>query len=224
MLCLSLAKPLQAQQPDNNFTEFWSDLTLSKFLNEQWTIGGDLGLRFLDDNDFRQIYVRPTIHYTLSPLYNFSFGLASFNTFSELIDTYEIRIYQDANINWPRLGIFNFSHRFRFEERFFGYSTDLESAFEFRGRYMLSTRTDNFSLGGKAIWAVFTSLEPFFRLGGGEQLILANNFRWDTALSYQATKQLRVELHYILQTSEVFSNRNADLNEHIIRLRLFQSF
>ena len=87
---------------------------------------------------------------------------------------------------------------------------------------MIATRTDRFSLGGEKDWTAFLSLEPFFPLGKGVNEILANNFRWDTALSYQVSENLRIELHYILQTSEIFSNNDLRVVEHIFRFRLFQ--
>jgi hypothetical protein len=49
-----------------------------------------------------------------------------------------------------------------------------------------------------------------------------NNFRWDTALSYQVNGTLRIELHYILQTSDIFSRSDLRVVENIFRLRVFK--
>ena len=225
-LCLSSTVLAQdVEDLDVNYTELWSDMTLSKRLNEKWAVGGDFGLRSaINNNNWWQFYIRPNVNYKLSPIYNFTFGVGTFNTFSSTVyNTYEFRIYQDANINWPKLGLFNFSHRFRLEERFFSFSNDdVSGEFRLRGRYLIGVRTDPFSMGGEQKWTVYGSLEPFFPLGSKATEILANNFRWDTALSYQATDKLRVELHYILQTSEIFSRSELRVVENIFRIRVFQ--
>ena len=211
--------------PDGNYSEFWIDLTLSKPLDEKWTVGGDLGLRSaLNNSNWTLFYLRPNINYKLFPIFDLTFGLGNFNTFnSEIYNTYEFRFYQDGNLHWPKLGIFNFAHRIRLEQRFFNFSGDqIENQFSFRGRYMISTRTDPFALGNKKDWTVYASLEPFFPLGRDVDELLASNFRWDAALSYQVSENLRIELHYILQTSEIFSNSDQKINENIFRFRVFQ--
>jgi len=205
-------------------SEQWADMTLTKRLSEKWSFGGDFGLRTSFNNrEFQQFYIRPRVNYRLTSRIDFSLGVGTFNTFREnLFNIYEFRIYQDANVKWPKLGMFNILHRIRFEERFFNYSTStLNADFIWRARYMLGVRTDRFSMGGKENWSAFLSLEPFLRLVEDSNEFLANNFRWDTALSYQATEQLRVELHYILQTSELFNFVDTRVVEHIVRLRLF---
>ena len=213
------------EELDEDYAEFWTDITFGKPLNEKWTVGGDLGFRTAFNNrNWKLFYVRPNINYKFFPFFNLTFGVGSFITFSpDFFNTFEFRIYQDANFKGPKLGFFNFSHRLRLEQRFFNYSdSDIDNEFSFRGRYMIATRTDKFSLGGEKDWTVFLSLEPFFPLGKKVTEILANNFRWDTALSYQVSENLRIELHYIFQTSEIFSSNDLRVAEHIFRFRVFQ--
>ncbi|MBT8181614.1 MAG: DUF2490 domain-containing protein [Eudoraea sp.] len=213
------------EELDKNYSEFWSDITFGKALNDKWTVGGDGGVRAaFNSGNFKLFYVRPNINYKVLPFFNLTFGLGSFNTFSsDYSNVFEFRIYQDANFRGPKLGPFNFMHRIRLEQRFFTFSdNDIDNEFSFRGRYLIGTRTDKFSLGGEKNWTVFVSLEPFFPLGKGVTEILANNFRWDTALSYQVSENLRLELHYVLQTSEIFSNSDTRVLENIFRFRIFQ--
>ena len=215
----------EVEDLDENYSEFWTDITFGKPLNDKWTVGGDVGFRTAFNNrNWKLFYVRPNINYKFFSFFDLTVGLGSFNTFSpDFFNTYEFRIYQDANFKGPKLGFFNFSHRIRLEQRFFTFSdSNLDNDFSFRGRYMIATRTNRFSLGGEKDWTAFLSLEPFFPLGKGVNEILANNFRWDTALSYQVSENLRIELHYILQTSEIFSNNDLRVVEHIFRFRLFQ--
>jgi len=226
-LVLFETSPIYAQgNNESNSGRFqqWADMTFTKNLSENWSVGGDFGLRTSFINrGFRQFYIRPNLNYRLTPRINFTLGVGTFNTFREnLFDIYEFRIYQDANIKWPKLGMFNILHRVRFEERFFNYSTrTLNADFILRARYLIGVRTDRFSMGGKENWSAFLSLEPFLRLVEDSNEFLANNFRWDSALSYQATEQLRVELHYILQTSELFNFVETRVVEHVVRLRLY---
>lgn len=210
-----------------NQTELWGDLTLYKKLNETWSVGGDLGLR-TTSNGFKiwQFYFRPAVNYILTDKISFAAGVGSFNTInSSAVNTYEFRVFQDVRINWPKLSIFNLVHRLRFEERFFSFSNDnIDSDFRVRGRYLIGLRTDGFSLGGAQNWSVFGSLEPFFSLSENLNEFVANNFRWDSALSYQINQNLRLELHYIHQTSEIFSNNNRRVVENIFRIRVFKHF
>lgn len=210
---------------DDNNSEFWTDITFGKPLNDKWTVGGDAGFRSALNNDYWKLfYLRPNINYKVKPFFNLTLGVGSFNTFNnEFSNTFEFRIYQDVNFKGPKLGPFNFIHRIRLEQRFFNFSADdIDNEFSFRGRYLIGTRTDKFGLGGEKDWTVFISLEPFFSLGSGITEILANNFRWDSALSYQVSEGLRIELHYVLQTSEIFSSNDLRVTEHIFRFRIFQ--
>ena len=86
---------------------------------------------------------------------------------------------------------------------------------------MLAVRTDRFGMGGKESWAVFSSLEPFIPITNSRDRIIDNSYRWDIALSYQATKKTRLELHYIHQSTEIFSSDDSTIIENIFRLRVF---
>ena len=225
LLCTSISFAQDIEELDEPYTEFWTDITFGKPLNDKWTVGGDLGFRTAFNNsNWKLFYVRPNINYKFFPFFDLTFGVGSFNTFSsDFSNTFEFRIYQDGNFTGPKLGFLNFSHRLRLEQRFFTFADDdIQDEFSFRGRYMLAARTDRFAMGGEEDWTVFMSLEPFFPLGKEVTEILANNFRWDTALSYQVSEGLRIELHYILQSSDIFSRNEFTVVEHIFRFRVFQ--
>ena len=226
LLCLHtscLAQDLE--DLDDNYTEFWTDVTLEKALNDKWKVGGDFGFRSaLNNSNWKLLYLRPNINYKIIPILNFTLGLGSFNTFdNEIGNTYEFRIYQDANIRWPKLRRFNFKHRIRLEQRFFNFSNDLDNTFNFRGRYLIGVGLDRFSLGGEKDWAASLSLEPFFPLGKDVSELLANNFRWALGLTYHVNDKFRVEINYILQTSEIFSDNDLRVIENIFRIRFFQT-
>ena len=229
LICLPLGTSALAQEevvdPDVNYSEFWIDVTLGKALNEKWKLGGDFGFRTaLNNSNWTLLYIRPNINYQLLPILDLTFGLGYFNTNnSDFSNINEYRIYQDGVLHWPTLGPFKFQHRVRLEQRFFNFTDgDINNDFSFRGRYMIGARSDRFSLGGEKDWTGFISLEPFFPLGKDVNELLANNFRWDFALSYQVSEKLRIELHYILQTSEIFSSSDQRIKENIFRFRVFQ--
>lgn len=210
---------------DLNQTELWGDMTLTESFADKWSIGGDFGLRSsLSNNNWWQFYIRPNINYELSSIYSFTFGLGTFSTFSrQAFNTWEFRIYQDANINWPKIGFFNFQHRVRIEQRFFNYTEGIPNSFSVRGRYLLGVKTDNFSFGGAKNWNGVMSLEPFIPLGKESGELRANNFRWDTAIGHQINQGLRIEVHYILQSSDLFSLSSLSVVDHLFRIRVFKS-
>lgn len=217
-VCLSGFAQNSSEDIETNNSEIWTDFTLTKQLNEKWSLGGDIGYRTpISNSSFNTYYIRPFASYKFNSIYKLTGGMGSFNTFRETANSYEFRLYQDLNINWPKLGIFNFTHRFRLEERFFFYSNNsVKDDIVVRGRYLISFRTDKFGIGGRKHWSVYVSLEPFFRFTGVETF-QANNFRWDTALAYHINEKWKVELHYILQNSEIFARNN--INESVFRLR-----
>ena len=210
---------------EDDYAEIWIDLTLDKNLSDKWTVGGDVGFRTtFNESIWKLFYLRPFVNYRFTNFFNLTGGIASFNTFSREFDNaYEFRIFQDANFEGPKWGPLNFLHRIRLEQRFFTYSGDrFENEFSFRGRYLIGFRTDPFSFGGQKSWMGYVSLEPFIPLGGEAPEIFANNFRWNGALAYQVSENLRIELHYVFQTSEIFSSNELRTREHILRFRVFQ--
>ncbi|MBO3116125.1 DUF2490 domain-containing protein [Winogradskyella sp. DF17] len=215
----------QTNDIDNiNSLQIWGDITLKTQLTDNWSTGGDFGLRHSADHPlFWQFYLRPNINYKLTKRVNFSLGLGSFNTFiKDLFNTYEFRVYQDTNINWPELGFFSILHRFRFEQRFFNFSEkSIQNDSRLRARYLIGVKTGSFKLLGNKASTAFISLEPFFPLAGSKNNFAVNNFRWDTAISFQMNENLKLELHYILQTSNIPLLADKSVIENIIRCRAY---
>lgn len=62
----------------------WSDITLTYFYTQNYSLGGDVGLRgVLSSKDWSLFYIRPTVHYTFSSSFKLSGGVASFNTINK---------------------------------------------------------------------------------------------------------------------------------------------
>ena len=209
----------------NNRVDFqtWTDITLTYFKTQKLTYGGDAGLRgIVSAKDWNMFYIRPTVSYTFSPMFKASGGIGSFNTINkEISNTYEIRFFQDAHVSWPNLGWVDFYHRFRFEERFFFYSS-LDNDFSVRGRYLIRARTIDFKLIGKsrsfylkAMWELFI---PFDK---SATELFVNNQRFYAALGQRVSDRFRYELYYIWQKSREFVDDGFETSENIIRLRFF---
>ena len=227
-LLLCYATPSAAQDDviqEEEFREFWTDISLLFPISEKINIGGDAGIRgTFTNNVWRQFYIRPQIHYELLPLLSLTGGIASFNTFNDDIgNVYEFRIFQDADLSWPKFKWVGIFHRLRLEQRFLNYQDDIESDFSFRGRYLIGGRSTNFSLfGGEKDFFGMAMFEPFFPLGKDVTEVLANRTRWYVALGYKVSENLRIELHYIAQRSNLLSIDDLKTTESIFRFRVFQ--
>ena len=162
------------------------------------------------------------MHYTLSPFFKTSGGIGSFNTFNKQIsNTYEVRFFQDMHVSWPDIGWVDFYHRFRFEERFFFYTT-LENDFSIRGRYLFRARTTDFRLIGKSksfylkgMWELFV---PFDKSAGE---LFINNQRFYAAIGQRISDRFRYEVFYIWQKSKEFVDDGFETAENIFRLRFY---
>lgn len=200
----------------------WTDLTLTYNKTSSLSFGGDVGTRgIFSDRNWNQFYIRPTVHYTVSPLFKLSGGIGSFNTFTQLNNTYEFRFFQDYQFAWPILGWINFNHRLRFEQRFFFYK-NINNDFSIRGRYLIGLKTRDFKLIGKEKkFYVSTMWEAFVPLGKSAPELFVNNQRWYSALGFKFSKNWLFELHYIWQKSRLLSEDGFKSQENVLRLRAF---
>ncbi|BDD02401.1 DUF2490 domain-containing protein [Persicobacter psychrovividus] len=227
-LCLFAQMPQHAvAQADEKRTDYqtWTDITLTYYHNDRLAYGGDIGIRgLISHQNWNSFYIRPTIHYKLSPYFKFSTGLGSFNTMdNSLSNTYEVRLFQDIRVYWPNISGINVSHRFRFEERYFMYD-DLDNEQSFRARYMLNLRTNNFRfIGPKKGYHVGVMWEAFVPIGKSAPELFINNQRWYAVFGYRSSDAWRFELHYIWQQSRLFEDDGFVSNESVLRFRILYS-
>ena len=225
LCCATLSRAQQVLIEKDVFRELWTDITLIYSINEKVNIVGDAGIRgTFTNNVWRQFYIRPQIEYKLLPILSLTGGIASFNTFNNDIgNVYEFRIFQDADLSWPEFKWMNIFHRLRFEQRFLNYQENRDSDFSFRGRYLIGGRSRNFVLfGGENHFFGMAMFEPFIPLGKDVTEVLAYRTRWYLALGYEVSENLRIELHYIAQRSNLLSVDDLKTTEHIFRIRVFQ--
>lgn len=201
----------------------WTDITLTYFKTQKFSISGDAGLRgIVSSKDWNMFYLRSGVNYTFSPVLRLSGGIGSFNTINkEISNVYEIRLFQDVHVSWPDIGWIDFYHRFRFEERLFFYQS-YENDASFRGRYLLRARTTDFRLIGKTksfylkgMWELFV---PFDESAAE---LFVNNQRFYAAIGQRVSDRFRYEIFYIWQQSREFVDDGFETSENIFRLRFF---
>jgi hypothetical protein len=214
----------------NNEIDFqtWSDFTFTYIVKNRTNIGADLGVRgVVSKNDWNQFYLRPTFQYFFNRTINAAGGVAFFITASDILkNTTEFRVYQEIGLAWPQFEYVEFSHRIRFEQRFFTYEedalfgADLPNDYESRVRYQLSFET--IDLGNKnrpiyflGAWELFYSMND----AAVEQFI--NNQRILGGLGHRLSPAFNYEIQYIFQKSRRLSEEGLKTSEHLLRLRLF---
>ncbi|UXX80529.1 DUF2490 domain-containing protein [Reichenbachiella carrageenanivorans] len=201
-------------------SESWTDLTIWYKIGDQIKIGGDVGYRTtIKDFSFHLGYIRPTIIWKPSPLYNLSFAVSNFyKDISGSINLNELRLAQEANLFWPKIGSFKIDHRLRFEERF--YQINNNKANSTRMRYRLGLKSPTFHLFGIGT-PFFSELtwEDFKLLGSSFEYYWGNTQRWEVVLGNKISKKVKLGFHYILQTTRT-TDKTFSLQENILRIRI----
>lgn len=217
---------LSAQEEVDNQT--WSDITFMYYFSPKFSTGGDIGLRgIISGESWNQFYVRPNIRYRFTPWFNLTGGVGSFNTFeSDVTNTYEFRLFQDANFRWPDFGPVEMFHRIRFEQRWFFYSEEsIDNVFSSRGRYLLGIETIDFRLFSNRAQFYFKSMIEFFLQVGESSLErFVNQNRIHLGFGHRINRKWRYEVQYFRQGSRRNTEEGFKTSENIFRLRIFHSF
>ena len=213
----------QGQSDKRTDFQTWTDFTITYHQSEKLSLGGDFGTRGLfSHHNWSQLYIRPTVHYTFSPVFKISGGIGSFNTFNKTVsNSYEFRLFQDYQIAWPTFKGLSISHRFRFEQRFFFYQ-NIDNDFSIRGRYLIGLKTRTFKLLGKERRYYINGMwEGFVPLGESAPELFINNQRLYAAMGYRLSPTWHFEVYYIWQKSRFFIDEGFQTQEDILRLRVF---
>ena len=217
-------------QSDNIDFQTWSDFTYTYNLKNKASIGADIGMRGLvSKNEWNQFYLRPTYKYFFNRAIHAAGGVAIFTTVSDILEnTTEFRIFQEVKFGWPSLAFAEFSHRIRFEQRFFTYQEDPQLSIEIpndyksRTRYKLNIESIDIHLGDKNKPIYFVaSWEWFYDFNNAAIEQFVNNQRFLGGLGQRLTPRFKYEIQYIFQNSNRFSDEGVKTTEHILRVRLF---
>lgn len=215
-------------------SQLWTDynLTVPVPKTNKFTYGGDTGWRrggqtglqgFVNEADFNQLVVRPTVRYRFNQIINLGGGIAGFFSFNKNADNiYEFRIQEEVNVRWPDLSFLALNYRIRFDQRFLSIENNTNDRTG-RVRYLAGIESQDFRLGeGKRPFFFEFSWEGFKTLGRfSVEDTFVNQQRLTWIFGHRITNLIRYEVHYINQMQRVDLNENFETSENILRFRLF---
>jgi hypothetical protein len=201
----------------------WIDYTTNNWINSNWLYYGDYGLRgLLTVDEWSQYTVNPAFLYRSDEKLTFHAGSRlMFTDNTSTSNTFEVRPWQGARYIWPRFERFYLDHYFRIEERFVWYTNIDEFEFSLRSRYRLRLRTMDFLL--PLIPTKFTSavsFELFMDITSEIHETYVGRNRITFGLGNHVTKDLLIELDFILQKSRKEVTSDFETVDHIFRFRI----
>lgn len=224
ILITMIQEPLTAQE---SLDQLWFNYTLKVKTDTKFSYGGDVGIRgFLSDRDRYRVLFRPSGSYKFNETYGAAFAIAIFHTnYSSTLNTTEYRIHQDFNIEWLKTKWFSMFGRVRIEERFFTYqNANIPSEFRVRGRLLLGIQSQDINWFGSKRPIYFQSIyEGFLTFGRDDTELFINQGRFHLALGHRLSKNWKYEIHFIKQKSRLIEETSFNLNQEILRLRLFHT-
>ncbi len=211
----------KSQDVDN---QLWINYMLTIPANQNFSYGGDIGLRGLISNqEWNQVLIRPTATYRFNQTIGVAGAVALFSTFNRDVENlYEFRIHLDVNISWPDLTVLSLFYRLRIEQRFFFYK-NLPNDFNLRIRYLIGIESQDFTFIGSKRPIYFQAIWEGFKTVGDESAyqIFINSVRVHFAFGHRVSNKFRYELHYITQRSRQFSDSGLETTQNIYRIRFF---
>jgi len=210
-------------QDDQTDNQSWIDFRTFYTIDEKWTYNGDYGLRgFISNEDWRRAYINPAFVYDASVNVDLRGGMrVIFTREMGATNTLEIRPWQGVRVLWPRTNFIIFSQYIRLEERFTWGTEDGSFDYVTRARYRIMAKTPNLRLVAiNQTFYFLTSLEIFGNIGEAIEETFVDRTRLTFGMGYFITQSWRVELHYILQGSNLGVVDGTDIDVRIIRLRL----
>jgi hypothetical protein len=223
ILCIYLLLSSVSAQDNQSDFQSWFDFRTFYSIDDNWTYDGDYGLRgFFSDEGWRRAYIHPAFVYDASTAIDLRGGMRFIYTEeNDATNTFEIRPWQGARFIWPRTNFIIISQYVRLEERFTWGIEDGSFSFVFRLRYRFMAKTPNLRLVSiNQTFYFLTSLELFANLGEAIEETFVDRSRITFGMGYFITQAWRVELHYILQGSNLLTEEGYTADVKILRLRL----
>jgi len=215
--------PAQAQTPDYNNFHTWADLATIKNFSKDFRYDGDYGVRgLLSDDDWTQIYLRPSVRYRLNTVTTLHGGAALFYSFLEEEDLPELRPWlgvRFANRIGPGWIISNY---FRLEYRAFYLKPESDWDTSFRARWQLQARSPLFEIGSVKGFYGLASIEPFFMFESTSADNFGDRFRFNLGIGRSLNKRLRAEANYLFHKVRITDEGGTlDVDDHVLRFRFF---
>ncbi len=217
--------PVAAQYSESSYFETWTDIATIYNFSDRFRYDGDYGVRAaLSTADFTHLYLRPSVRYEVVPWLRLHGGLGWSHTFfSDQEDADELRPWLGIRFVGPRPGGFLIQNYFRLELRAFEFGGGPETAW--RGRWQLQVRSPDFRIGSADRFYALAFTEAFHTFDGEIQGFAAERLRLNLGFGKTLSRAWRVELNGMYQKGRVEEGVTGfDLDEGILRLRLFYSF
>jgi len=221
--------PIHALGQEGAF-HIWSDSNYQHNFSTKFSFKGDAGFRgVLSASDWSIVYFRPGVQYQVNPEISVSAAVSGFNTWNKgLPNSFEFRYAPEAVAVWPSFDAGSFSHRARYEGRFFWYQNtgenpDSESSDQSsRFRYQASFKTDYFNITERLDnFFVQISTEFFLPFGEDATEIYFNQNRFIIALGQLLTKGWSYKVDFMWQRSKNTLEGDFNTNELVVRLRIY---
>jgi hypothetical protein len=219
--------PIAAQYSESSYFETWTDIATIYNFSDQFRYDGDYGIRAaLSTADFTQLYVRPSVRYEVLPWLRLHGGLGWFHTFfRDATDANEIRPWLGVRFVGPRPGGFLIQNYFRLEFRAFEFGRGGDSETAWRGRWQLQVRSPDFRIGPADRFYALAFAETFHTFNAEIEGFAAERLRLNLGAGKTLSPHWRVELNGMYQHGRVETGVSGfDLDEGILRLRMFYSF
>lgn len=228
-MILSLWAPLLCAQEESFHT--WSDFNYKDYTSSKFAIGGDAGIRgVVSSSEWTVLYIRPRIQYDLKTFVNVAFAASAFNTWNtNSPNSLECRLAPEITAQWPRISSGAFSHRGRYEARFFwndipdGNDSGIpDKEQNSRFRYQLSFKTEYFNISERLDnFFVQASTEFFLPFSESESELFFNQNRLVLSLGQLLNDDWSYKVDFMWQRSKNTLDGDFSSDQFILRLRLY---
>ena len=198
----------------------WGMVFLNWKMNENWSFNQDIALMHsFNTPTFNRYFFRSQFNRRLSGATSLHGGLIYIYTVHEnLNNAIELRPWVGAQLQWPKLGRFNFLHYLRFEERFRHTMSVEEWDDDFRIRYRLMTNVplNHKSMTDKTIYAQLAYEFYSNTFDVDVRLAFADIHRLDGGFGYWQNFSNRYELNLIAFHSRVTAKDDYALSSLVL--------
>lgn len=202
--------------------QLWVDYLAHLYISEKLEYYGDTGYRTnLDDYSWNKVYVRPSVRYHFSDMFEGHGGVGLFYVFNkDDANQFEVRPWQGVKFNWPRFEKLKFYNYLRLEERISFLTDDWKASFDFRLRYKLGGKWILFKTGPDSYWLIPFFAEVFYPVFDNIEEFFENESRGGIGLGYNPSKEWQFSVNFYLQKSSSGPDESLDISDNIFRLEV----
>jgi hypothetical protein len=202
--------------------QFWFDFYPHYYVNEKFEYYGDGGYRIiLNEEILHRIYARPSLRYHINKLWEFHSGIGLFYIVSKAkVNRFEVTPWQGIKLNWPRFEKLRFNHLLKLEERISFLTNNWEASFDFRLRYILSSRLDIIETGDESFFFIPFYVEVFIPVFDDIEEVFRNRGRAGVGFGYNESRNWRFEFLFNWQTSRSSANEEFGITDYAYQIKI----